>query len=375
MSAQDEAERRQQEINAFAAMAAGDFSSISFEASSSSTTSKPSQDAERGLFAQAASEPEDSGTFQFTKSDKKDSNLEAAAAALADPPSSSASPIVMKNGLKSRIPLEGSAVGAPSRKMKPRKPMHTQRVFFSKPLFFGHVPPRIVKEARQIVSDALQEQGQDLSDPSSINISTLSPGVRNLIGVFRAYGNGVSILPGAEEKDEKNQPTSYVSVFCPKWSEVMDETTTPPINLSIQREETTVVTETTIAETVAAESSTQEAPIASGSLSGPASSTDNEESMSERDWFSMMARGEDDGGSFGNASAGTSDSVQHDSNSSRQNNSDSNNNDNSNMVPSPDVFSQWVLGESSSSPTSSPNFGNSMVYTENGNKEKKRRTI
>lgn len=346
MSAEEEGDRRQQEISAFSAMAAGDFSSLNFDQLAVKKGN------ETAAVAQNASQVDGSGTFSFTKPLEKNSNLEAAAAALTDPPSANSSIISSQSNGKPQIPLERSTSGVPPKKMKPRTPMHTQQVYMPKPLFFGpNIPPRIVEEARQIVATALKDQGQDPKNVTALKINALPPGVRNLIGAFRAYGNGLSILPQGEGKgDTKNQATSYVSVFCPKWSEqqtIVESTPSPDDSTTNTQlgESSTTATDSTVAETAAAES-TQEQPPASVPSGQSTVEEKDTNQLSERDWFSMMARGEDDIGTFGNASGG----------STIKSSSESNEDGNDGPV-NRDLFSQWVNA-------SAPGAGGSMVVTE-----------
>jgi uncharacterized protein YgfB (UPF0149 family) len=360
MSAEEEVDRRQQEINAFAAMAAGDYSSLN------TYDVAAAKDNEKDSFAEAASQAEDSGTFSFTKPAKKDSNLEAAAAALSDPPSANSSIISCQSNGKPQIPLERSTSGVPPKKMKPRTPMHTQQVYLPKPMFFGpQIPPRIVEEARQIVAKALKEKGQDPDSISSVNINALPPSVRNLVGAFRTYGNGISILPRGED-DTTNRATPYVSVFCPKWSEQQNIVETTPTTEPPLEEESTSVTESTVAETAAAES-TQEQPLPMGAPAGQSTVEDKDVSqMSERDWFSMIARGEDDIGSFGNASGSStnkssSESMQQLDNS--QQSISANSNDSNDAPVNRDLFSRWVNASSTS-------LGNSTEKKKNGDSER-----
>eukprot|EP00980_Cylindrotheca_fusiformis_P017491 scaffold5490_cov125-Cylindrotheca_fusiformis.AAC.8 len=346
MSADEETDSRQQEINAFSAMAAGDFSSLNFERAA--TSAKNDQDVFTHL---ASSQTEDSGTFSFTKPLDQDSNLEAAAAALNDPPSADSS--TGSNNSKAQIPLERSTSGVPAKKMKPRTPMHTQQVFLPKPLFFGpSIHPKIVAEARQIVLEAVIEEGQDPSNAASINISALPAGVRNLIGAFRTYGNGISILPGdASDGKPKNQATPYVSVFCPKWSEELQtiaDAASSTTNSSPLGESRKTATEPTVAETAASESTQEQSPPSVPSGQSTVEEKDASQ-LSERDWFSMMARGENDMGSFGNASAGSmnkssSDSLQQLENS--QHSGGENGVENNEVPVNRDVFAQWANASS-----------------------------
>lgn len=403
---EDDALRRQQEINAFAAMAAGDFSSINFDSNSVSKVSQQAeseeetnnedgsiglqqqqeekeQDAQVSMFAKAAAQVEDSGTFSFKKKEvgKMDigrSNLEAAAAALSDDPdipSSSTPP--PPSVMKPQMPLQRTSSAVPPKMMKNRLPMHTQQVYLPRPLFFGpDIPPKIVEEARQIVAQGLEEQGYDGTKPPEIN--TLPPSVRNLIGAFRTYGNGISILPGEKEQQVKASP--YVSVFCPKWSEEAKLDPYKKIDTFVGEDGTTY-TETTGSEsmTVAAESTREKDDSATPAGQDTVERQANT-SMSERDWFSMMARGEEDmAGSFGNASAGTNKSLENirglasassdvwsgvDDSSQKSSGSGG-------EAPVPmsnrDLFSQWARGESSPHPNSS-GHGNSMIFTENSGK-------
>lgn len=405
---EDDAARRQQEINAFAAMAAGgDFSSFDFDSTSVNQTlsaetkqeepeeeddgsltleqveEEEEQDAQVSRFSKAASQVEDSGTFTFKKTTETSkitmgrSNLEAAAAALSDDSdereSSKTTPAPSLLP-KRPNPIRRGQSAAPPKRMKTRVPMHTQQVYLPKPLFFGpNIPPKIVQEARQIVAQALKEQGYDGTDTPKIN--TLPPGVRNLIGAFQTYGNGISILPGEKEMAKAS---SYVSIFCPKWSEEAKEEPKTLLKPFVVGEEGTTYTETTTTSgseslmTAAAESSKEQQEEETNATTPTGQATveqQMEASMSERDWFSMLARGEDTNnnnnsgsmGSFGNASSGTNKSSEGmrglttsssdlwsgmDDASTKSNGSGG---DEPVPMSNRDLFSQWARGESSSS--------------------------
>lgn len=125
-----------------------------------------------------------------------------------------------------------------------KTPMHVQKVYLPRPLFFGpHLPPRVVDEARRIVAQAMDEQQtirqrqQQQHEPQKHVPSTappsvgdLPPQVRNLVSAIQCYGHGINVLPSSETEDGKdhhqsadnnnnNKGSSFVSVFCPKWSE------------------------------------------------------------------------------------------------------------------------------------------------------------
>jgi hypothetical protein len=222
-------------------------------------------------FSQAASGISDnSGTFNMVSTTSNDSsarsaarnfNLEAAAAALADPSdhhgsppqSGLMSPLLGMGGMSLPL-LRGGNVGTTGRGggvhersgdnptvpplVTNGTPMHVQQVFIPRPLFFGSIlPPRVLDEARTIVKNALLAEeenatnqrrgrvvaaaGKDawLERPSNhhhfprkspderqqqqtrkkpIKISRLKPEVRNLISCLHTYGHGISILPEDE---------------------------------------------------------------------------------------------------------------------------------------------------------------------------------
>jgi hypothetical protein len=310
----DEEDRRRTEINMFAAMANGDFSSGTFDSNSLGKTvkedhqeeaapSSPEPDSMQNIFAQAVSQVDNSGTFNVTSFDKnkqsgdvgRRSNLEAAAAALAD--DGNRSPTQPVNAATMVLPRSLGVTTTP-KKLKARTPMHLQQVYLPRPLFFGaSIPPRVVEECRSIVAQAVEND-------KGGKMTQLPPDIRNLVSVIRTYGNGISILPGEED----TKPSPYVSVFCPKWSEeskvveppkaTSADDNSPP---SAGREGSgTNMTESTDSVTTAAES-TQERPepiTAAGQSTAPdeKAAVAVDTNISARDLFSMWARGEDDAG-------------------------------------------------------------------------------
>jgi hypothetical protein len=385
----NEDDNRQQEINMFAAMAAGDYSSGIFDsevigkinneaagrgspspAPSPETTVKQGGDPARSMFTQAAAAMDNSGTFNFTTPTKNGAgnhNLEAAAAALADPeaapPPAPASSISLPSSQPNRgiMPLQST----------PSSPMHAQQVFLPKPLFFGAVmPPRVLKEAREIVKEAIKEQKNQGKD-QALRVSRLRPEVRNLISAIRTYGHGVSILPGEEQSC---RGTPYVSVFAPAWGEgtphpvESDTTTDSDLSAAAASDDEAASTSPTSAfpPTTAAESS-QEVPEPSTSTGEPSGEEHKSTAapalpgdVSERDLFSMWARGEAaEDGSINSAG-------------SLPKKADSGSKSDDDMVvetsastPAPmsdqDLFSQWARGESPSNSSSQTSLRDSLT--------------
>eukprot|EP00934_Nitzschia_sp_Nitz4_P007743 Nitzschia sp. Nitz4//scaffold22_size323478//75040//86490//NITZ4_000513-RA/size323478-snap-gene-0.540-mRNA-1//-1//CDS//3329542953//7733//frame0 len=321
--AEDEAARRQQEINLFAAMAQADdstFSTGTFDSDALKAAPAPAPDAatqDRNMFAQAASFVDSSGTFDFKKEPKKDKkaastsggnfvknyNLEAAAAALdLDEMQGSNKNVVESTFTPNRnrfFSADNGALQAPPPptqtstkelpKAAPRTPMHAQRVYLHKPLFFGHtLPPRVVNEAKAI----LQRQPTD---------KPFAPEVRNMLSVIRTYGHGLDLLK------EDAQPTPYVSVFCPKWSEPFAPDEDPSLWVEIPPPLEASNSEESFGSIVGVPSDLDQLlegePIgkkdATGSVSTNATQSltvDTSTNINDRDLFSMWARGGDDAG-------------------------------------------------------------------------------
>lgn len=308
---EDEAERQRREINAFAAMANGDFdfspTSVgtfdsatlgrTVQAAADNTnddddttvsgapsrehggdddddgddTSRRSSDddddeeeAMNSPFSKGALLVENSGTFSRLASSSgggtgggggssssnvlRRSNLEAAALALSQDSdlATDGGPgggIGKPGGVGPSTSFGWAGGGVPSmatagNKVPPKTPMHTQRVFLPRPLFFGPIlPPRVLEEARRVVDGAVAEQRADAAaaaatalrrqqkvpPPFVPRIGLLPPQVRNLISAVRCYGYGIDILPEGDGNDGGVVPvprgSPYVTVFCPKWSE------------------------------------------------------------------------------------------------------------------------------------------------------------
>ena len=170
----DEA-RRQREINNFAALALGDDEK----------------------FGGGAGD-----TFKFSKPEK----IETKKVATSPPrvslaPSSSGPNVAAPNPTSSRPPVP-----------RPDAPLFHRRVFLPRPLFFGpNLPPRVVKEARELYVKATEgREDCDLAD--------LPPDVRNILGAFRVYGFGIDITKPLPEKEYwKGSP--YVSTYQPVWND------------------------------------------------------------------------------------------------------------------------------------------------------------
>jgi hypothetical protein len=335
-------------------------------------------DTEQSMFAKAAAATTDnSGTFNFTAPTNNrngNSNLEAAAAALEDPepapPPAPASSISLPSSQPNRgmMPLQST----------PSSPMHAQQVFLPKPLFFGAImPPRLLKEAREIVKEAIKEQTIADKD-QTLRVNRLRPEVRNLISAIRTYGHGVSILPGGEQS---YRGTPYVSVFAPVWGDgaphhdlESDATDSDPSAAPEAASTSPTSASPFTPATMTAEPS-KEAPEQSTS---PGQSSGEQKSpalapavdVSERDLFSMWARGGGEDGSVNSAG-------------SQPRTADSSSKSDDDMIletaaPAPmsdqDLFSHWARGESpsisnSNSQTSltNNNMGSSLVFDSSAN--------
>lgn len=402
----DDALRRQKEINMFAAMAQGDgsaaFSSGTFDspvlsAVAAPLAEDPGEDPTRYMFAQAATESDSSGTFNFQDrtvtegshgsqsnpagSFARKHNLEAAAAALADDdePSGLAaqdSAMPSQGMLMAQHASQTQVESFP--RLAPRTPMHSQLVYLPKPLFFGcHLPPHVVNEARDIVKNCPGDR-------------PLPPEVRNLLSVIKNYGHGLDILK------EDSKPTPYVSVYCPKWSQIL-----PPEPEPIENQESFMPGDQTRPHGAYTESQLSAAVAAAATQCGQdhlhvetapftSLSVDTKDNFSERDLFSMWARGDDSTGddrdrasspntvtrdastgSFENLPLQRENSLGSLSSSRRNSGGETSGGSGSagGIMSDRDLFSQWARGESPredpSARTLMGNSGNSIIL--NGN--------
>ncbi len=236
MSAVDEdAERRQREINMFAAFAAGDGVVLDGMPMGTFLDSKdltPSEgdnvdDAMQQLFAATGSQVEDSGTFAMASSPHahataERSNLEAAVAALTAGHSDTQQPEVK---WKPKLPLHYPRRSPRRLQMTNTTPIYTEEVWLPRPLFFGPiVPPRVLKQARKIVFDALQYQGWDGRDETLPPKSSLPPDVRNLISAIDTFGFGLSVFPPSNNIESINEKvwrgTEYVTTYQPVFGDL-----------------------------------------------------------------------------------------------------------------------------------------------------------
>ena len=228
----DEEDRRRQEINLFAAMALGVDDELNRtevptvagdgDASHQSAEMSPfTTDVDDVL--QASQEGEDSGTFQFAatplhKNAHAERSLEAAAAALSDDPEPAPVPLSMAlpDLVHQPSPLVVHSVAAQQQVADDNAPMFAEEVVMPRPLFFGAVvPPRVLREGRQLVLQAMEELGLERYD--SVSLQELPESVRNLVGALRAYGFGLDDLFGDDELPNCGDP--YVSTFQPVWGE------------------------------------------------------------------------------------------------------------------------------------------------------------
>ena len=226
----DEEERRTREINMFAAMATGGSfyiepttttkapspipvetppsinaaTELSVAENSNSTDNMEPNDS-ASIFSKALNAVENSGTFAIATSPtsgKTSSNLQAAVAALTG---EAAAPLEPQQKLV--FPQNNTPV-----KVTKSIAMHSEKVLLPRPLFFGPIlPPRVLKETRKIVGDAMkQAKGKELP-----------PHVENLIGSIRAIGHGLSPYPTTDGVDESDPRfytgNPYLSTFQPVW--------------------------------------------------------------------------------------------------------------------------------------------------------------
>lgn len=419
---EDEAARRQQEINMFAAMAQGDgseFTSGTFDSGAFSAVApsapepSPAEDPSRMLFAaQGALGADPSGTFNLqdqglgsvsqntnpARSFVKNHNLEAAAAALADDDDPGTHTDAPMHGQGMFMQQNAASQTQPEAfpKLAPRTPMHIQQVHLPKPLFFGcQLPPRVVKEAREIVRNCRKDK-------------PFPPEVRNLLSAIRTHGHGLDLL------QENSKSTPYVSVYCPKWSRILpskaEESSTlfetpadhwneSPLQGAFCAPEAAAAT---AAVEAAAESSSsghsqvrvetaagQDSAEEGATVSTTSLSVDTASNFSERDLFSMWARGDDSGGRSGGANSPTNtDTAASDGSiggversplnrenslgsvsSLRRNSGGSVSGSASGIMNDRDLFSQWARGESPRGEGSTRalmgNSGNPMVFHSN----------
>ena len=221
----EDEERRTLEINKFSAMAGGrsfgaesttamhvapsatpNASDTGREMDETLTTSDDIKSSDSAsLFVNAFNAVEDSGTFAFANSPSPgnaSSNLQAAVAALTGEAAAPLSP---------QQKLVFPQNNAPAKATKSIA-MHSEKVVLPRPLFFGPIlPPRVLKETRKIVGEAMKEaRGKQLP-----------PHVENLIGSIKAFGYGLSPYPttdGIDESDPRFYTGSpYLTTYQPVW--------------------------------------------------------------------------------------------------------------------------------------------------------------
>ena len=235
--------------------------------SSKSATTEPPQEERQ------PSQPEatafSSGTFSFDQQKMKrtnsmeKSNLAAALAALEKDDSKTnhggsnsnnsvgtPNPLDPAHPLVAATPGDGTAAAGAATATGPPPPhvripedtasMCAEQVFLPRPLFFGPlVPPRVVRQARQMVLDAAaaKEDESNTATGSSNTAGTSGAGndseshgqapcrmedlpgsARNLVGALRVYGYGIDVLQ--ELKDEEFwRGNPYLSTYQPLWGE------------------------------------------------------------------------------------------------------------------------------------------------------------
>lgn len=234
---------------------------------SATAAAPPSQETGGGqkslqeMFSAAANMEMDSGTFAMTSStstSKKENstgqsnNLDAALAAFAfndDDDDDSDGMVTKKKSNKTASNKPVQRTEKFTKRMTEEYPMYTEEVLLPRPLFFGPIlPPRVINEARQILTSAFADHGHtdlDVDDffnnnpqklgtidnnegkttttTTKINspkLSLLPLEVRNVVGALRTYGFGISAFPIEDEKSQANDDafwtgSSYVSTFQP----------------------------------------------------------------------------------------------------------------------------------------------------------------
>lgn len=193
--------------------------------------------------AAAAPQVEDSGTFAIMASSPHNahataerSNLEAAVAALTAGDADGTThhhrhhhyqqqQQQQQAPWKPKLPLHYPRRSPRKLQMTPTQPMYTEEVWLPRPLFFGPIlPPRVLKQSRKIVFDALQYQGWDGREETLPPKSSLPPDVRNLISTIDTFGYGLSVFPPPNtnnysllllDHDKFWRGTEYVTTYQP----------------------------------------------------------------------------------------------------------------------------------------------------------------
>ena len=378
------------------------------------------EDSMQNLFSsQASSQLDNSGTFSrvpsatsakpSARSAASEFNLEAAAASLADlessPPhghgSVPAAGLATISLAQRRVGTKGE--GCPPQIAANSSPMHIQQVLLPRPLVFGPiVPPRVLNEARQIIREALDRQGVPVQNQESESLgpkepprtSQLRPGVRNLISCLQTYGHGINILSGdngievCSKDDDACNGSPYVSIFCPAWGDdgsVTTNSTAVEANQESDKESPSKSTKLEANDAPSSSASNQDEPTtstddivhsSSSAMSKPVLEqkptltvdTSHDKAISDRDLFSMWARGESDESGSGSQvglsmsqnnkssvdTAGTDGKKQNTENGDDTDSSNGSTNDvripvtGKQPVPmsDQDLFSQWARGES-----------------------------
>jgi hypothetical protein len=199
---------------------------------------------------------DDTGTFQFdsgvslhaasatsASAAAERSNLEAAAASLSVGDGSSADP-QHPAPLLSSLPATAmpmpqarpalvhqhaaptvvhSAAAAQQQAADDNAPMFAEEVVMPRPLFFGAiVPPRVLRDGRKMVLQAMEELGLERYD--SVSLQELPDSVRNLVGALRTYGYGLDDLFTDDLDDDNSHAPRCrgdpcVSTYQPVWGE------------------------------------------------------------------------------------------------------------------------------------------------------------
>jgi hypothetical protein len=217
MSQASQEDSRQREISMFAKLASGeDFQDVSSEEKNDSSMDS------KAMFAAAAQQDfgaNNAGTFCMSSSPNvhkaaASSNLDAAVAALTNGDES-------LELLDTDVPLpqEVNFRQAPVRPTAEPTPMYNEKVLLPRPLFFGAIlPPRVIKEAREAVANAMKERNLDMSKRP--RLSQLPPHVRNVVGAIESFGYGISVFPSDVKEDDSYRGTEYVSTFQPVYGDV-----------------------------------------------------------------------------------------------------------------------------------------------------------
>lgn len=186
------------------------------------TSQPPSveQDDDREMFITGTRQDVDSGTFNFTPSKQsklpgpsEQANLDAAVAALSKTDADPINVAATRRNIR-QVSLPKPLVELEQQQQRKatseQLAMFSEEILMPRPLFFGAIiPPRILKEAKDMVRDAVERYNEDQHRLVSLTSPTTSPTksysskplpprlyelpveVRNMVGALRTYGFGL----------------------------------------------------------------------------------------------------------------------------------------------------------------------------------------